>query len=138
MFTVKVLVLSCLITMVLLELVVMPIAKWHIDKPIKDYYDDTGKVNPENNILKKMPRLMGRIEVPLYFFSYTSGRPEFIALWFTLKSAGNFQLWYEKNPDDAHVGRAKYMSFMMKSGISIGFAVLFAFIAQQIIHAHYT
>lgn len=137
MFTAIVLVVSCVVATALLEFVIMPIAKWRIDKPIKKYYKKTGRDNPESDILRKMPKLMGRIEVPIYFFSFSLNRPEFIALWFTLKAAGNFQLWNAKDTDDAHVGRAKYMSFMMKSGLSIGFTVLFAYIAQRIIKAHY-
>ena len=137
METVIVLAIACVIAIVLVQAVV-GCAKQYIDKPINDYYKKHPKQEKnklERKEIKMMPVYMGRVEAPLYVLAYYLNQPQFIGLWLILKAAGNWQFWNPPDPEIAHVSRAKYMSFMMKSGLSIGISVLIAIAAANIIKA---
>ncbi len=69
--------------------------------------------------------IIGIIERALYLTSITIGRPEFIALWLTLKTVSQSKRW---SKDD--VGRAVYNNFLVGNGLSI----LFSFVGAGFIY----
>ena len=72
-----------------------------------------------------LPRMVGCVERGLYVASFQVGNPEFIAVWLTLKVAGQWNRWAEdKEYGGTFVaGRAFYNTFMIGSGLSIAYAV---------------
>lgn len=109
-----------------------PIIRWCL-KPLHqtiDKYD-----TPKNDIeeLRKIPRVMGWVERPMFVLAMYLNFATFICVWLTLKAAGGLGPWNPKSPKLAHVGRAKFMTNMIGSGLSIGAAVLLALFARWLI-----
>lgn len=115
-------------------------ASVYLDYPIRWFseylHDIIGKYDStESEIkeLRKIPRIMGYVERPMYVLSYYLGLPAFIGIWLTLKAASGFGPWVPKKGNMAHVGRAKFMVNMICSGLSITGSVLIAILARWII-----
>lgn len=79
-------------------------------------------------------KLVGIIERNLYFFSILLGKPEFIAVWFALKVAGQWGRWegsfdiYGKTIE----GRIFYNIFLIGSGLSLAYAVVGALMVDSL------
>jgi hypothetical protein len=80
---------------------------------------------------------MGWVERPMYVLAVYLKFPAFIGIWLTLKAAGGLGPWNPKSAKMAHVGRAKFMTNMIGSGLSIAAAVLTALAAEWFITQHY-
>jgi len=69
---------------------------------------------------------VGVIERTPYIMTLQIGRPEFIAVWLTLKTLVQARRW---NEEDINPGRAVYNNFLAGSGLSI----MYAFVASAVI-----
>ena len=78
------------------------------------------------------PIIVGLIERTLFFFSILLGYEEFVAIWLALKVAGQWKRWedgFNIDTDDLEMknsGRVLYNIFLIGSGLSLGFAVMWA------------
>lgn len=68
---------------------------------------------------------IGIIERSLYFTAILIGKPEFIAVWLTLKTVSQSKRWSEN-----HFGRAIYNNFLVGNSLSIMYAFAGAGIIQ--------
>lgn len=70
--------------------------------------------------------IVGHIERGLYFFAILLGFEEFIAAWLVLKVAGKWVRWEQgtktNNEEKEDIGRVFYNTFLIGSGLSVGFA----------------
>src|SRR5574341_692151 len=65
---------------------------------------------------------VGCVESALYTASILNGKPEFIAIWLTLKLTAQWKRWSEEH------GRSIYNVFLTGNGLSIGYGVMGAWI----------
>jgi len=71
--------------------------------------------------------VVGLVERALYIASLQLGRPEFIAVWLTLKTVVHAREWSE---DAFNPGRAVYNNFLAGNGLSILYSLMAAAIIQ--------
>ncbi len=70
---------------------------------------------------------VGLIERTLYIATIQIGRPEFIAVWLTLKTVVQARRWTE---EDINPGRAVYNNFLVGNGLSILYSLVAAGVIQ--------
>lgn len=69
------------------------------------------------------PILVGFCESILYPTSFLVGKPEFIAIWLALKTAGQWKLWQEGHKD-LYEGRRYFQMFLIGNALSVAFGLL--------------
>lgn len=77
---------------------------------------------------KELSRMIGIIERAMYAAAWFLGYPQFIALWLTLKVAGQWKLW-----ETEEAGRARFLVFLIGNAFSISFAVIVILVTKLVI-----
>lgn len=84
----------------------------------KLYVKNKAPDNKKSEFEPKYPQLtrwFGVVEILIYTSSLMLGYPEFIAVWLSLKVAGNWKDWSEAGQE----ARAKFVIFLLGTGISL-------------------
>lgn len=80
------------------------------------------------------PVMLGVIERAIYTASWQAGQPEFIAVWLTLKVAGQWSRWSDgEDIDGTKVpGRAVFNVFLIGNAVSIAYGAMGGLIACRV------
>lgn len=111
----------------LCDFFVRPIVDW-----MKNYAKGKSSDNKKSDFIAIYPELtrwLGIIERGMYVASWLLGFPQFIAFWLSFKVVGTWKDW----TDPGQEARAKFLIFLIGSGISLSVSILIAIIAQYVL-----
>ncbi len=114
---------------------------YYIPEILKRCRKILGEVKDEKDKWRSLPKFLGQIERALFWaflLLFPSQFAIFLATWLALKTAGGYQIWHKpEGKEDKHAihkGRAKFIMFLIGSGLSILSVVAIYYLTPTIIN----
>jgi hypothetical protein len=97
------------------------------------------KIEDEKKEWYQLPKYLGWTERALYWLFWFLLQPhfvQFIGVWLALKTAGGYKVWLGSDGEEQfkfHKGRAKFIIFLIGSGLSIISVIIIGYLTSILI-----